>query len=180
MNFPSLQAATDYIQEHLQEFYNQRGVLAGKLQAIQKLQAAAQAKNDQQAMGQLIVMRQNILTLLDEQIGLEDTLKPFADYFNVSIWRPVQLGILPLALAGIAIAVAGLMYLQYEKVQTQSKALDMIAKGLLPADQANDILNPSMFSGGLGQVSSILMLAVGGYALFLFGPMLSTMLGGRK
>lgn len=178
--FSSLQAAVDYLQNKLQDFYNQRGVLAGRLKSIQQLKDAALKTNNQQALGQLIVMREGVVALLREQLDLEDKLKPYADYFGVSTWRPLELGALPLILAGGAVVVAGLMYLHLSKLQNQAKALDMIAKGILPADQADSILNPGLFSGGLGQISSILMVAVGGYALFLFGPMLSKMLGGRK
>jgi len=180
MIFPSLQSATDYIQENLQRLYAQRGVLQGRLKAIVQLKDAAMKKNDQQALGQLTSMRQGVLALLQEQVELEDRLQPFANYFGVSVWRPAQLGALPVLLAGGAIVVAGLMYLHWEKLRNQATALDMIAKGILPADQADAILNPSLFSGATGQITTILMLAVGGYALFLFGPMLSNLLGGRR
>lgn len=180
MNFPSLQSATEYIQGTLSNFFAQRGVLTGRLQAIQKLKDAAQKTGNQQALGQLIVMRAQTVDLLNEHFQLEDRLKPYAQYFGFSVPGPATLGALPLVLAGVAMALASALYLYYEKLQTQGKALDLIARGILPADQAESILNPGLFSGGLGQVSSILMVAVGGYALFLFGPMLSKLLGGRS
>lgn len=180
MNFPSLSAAVDYLQTQLQAFYNQSGVLAGRLTMIHRLMESAKKAGNQQALGQLIVMRSGVNALILEQVALENKLQPYADYFGVRSWRPSTLGALPLILAGGAIAAASLIYLHYEKVKNQGKALELVAKGLLPASQVESILNPGLFSGGLGQVSSILMVAVGGYALFLFGPMLANMLGGRK
>lgn len=180
MTFPSLQSATDYIQGKLSDFFAQRGILTGRLQAIQKLNAAAQATNNQQALGQLIVMRQQVVDLLNEYFLLEDQIKPYAQYFGFSTPGAQQLGALPLVLAGVAIALATSLYLYYEKMANQAKALDLVARGILPADQADAILNPGFFSGIGGQVSTILMLAVGGYALFLFGPILSSLIGGRR
>lgn len=178
--FTSLQSAVEYIQEKLTDFYNQRNVLTGRLKTIQQLKDAAVKTNNQQALGQLIVLRQQVVDLLNEHFLLQDKLKPFADYFGFSGWSAPQLGALPLVIAGAALTVGAALYVYYEKLKTQAKALDLIAKGILPADQAESILNPGLFSGGLGQVSSILMLAVGGYALFLFGPMLSHLVGGRR
>lgn len=179
MNFPSLAAAETYLKNTLQDFYNQRGVLTGRLTAIVKLKDAAIKADNQPAIGQLIVMREGVMSLLREHMALEERLEPFRGYFGVHQYNPA-LGVLPLVMAGGALAVATSLYLYYEKLKNQGKALDLVAKGILPAEQAESILNPGLFSGGLGQVSSILMLAVGGYALFLFGPMLSTLLGGRK
>ena len=180
MNFPSLQAATDYIQQQLSTFFAQRGILTGRLRAIAQLKEAAQKTGNQQALGQLIVLREQTVQLLNEYFLLEDRIKPYAKYFGFTVPGPTALGVLPLALAGVAIALASALALYYQKLQTQGKALDLVARGLLPASQVESILNPGLFSGGLGQVSSILMVAVGGYALFLFGPMLANMLGGKK
>jgi hypothetical protein len=177
MNFPSLQSATDYLQSKLQDFYYQRTVLTDRLRKIQLLKDAAVKSNNQQALGQLIVLRQGVVDLLNEYFIMEDRIKPFAQYFGIT---NQQLGALPLVLAGVALAVAASLYLYYEKLDNQAKALDLVARGILPADQAESILNPGLFSGAGGQITSIMMLAVGGYALFLFGPMLSNLLGGRR
>jgi hypothetical protein len=177
MNFPSLQSATDYIESKLRDFYDQRTVLTDRLRKIQLLKDAAMKSNNQQALGQLIVLRQGVVDLLNEHFLLQDRIKPFASYFG---FTPPQLGALPLILAGVAIALAASLYLYYEKLDNQAKALDLVARGILPADQAESILNPGLFSGAGGQITTIMMLAVGGYALFLFGPMLSNLLGGRR
>lgn len=180
MVFSSLQSATDYIQSKLNDFFAQRAVLTNRLKAIAALSKAAQASNNQQGLGQLIVMRQQVVDLLNEYFLMEDKIKPYAQYFGYSTITPPQLGALPLVLAGVAVALATSLYLYYEKVQNQAKALDLIARGIVSPAEVDAILNPGFFSGIGGQVSSILMLAVGGYALFLFGPMLSRVVGGRR
>lgn len=168
MNFPSLQSAEDYLRGKLQDFFNQRRVLQDRLGAIVKLKAAAMAKNDQQALGQLIVLRQSVYDLLDEHIQMENRLEPFRSYFGVTQGLSPVLGLLPIALAVGAVAIATALYLYYEKLQNQGKALDLIARGLLPADQAEAILNPGWFSGLGGSFASVGLLAVGGVFLFLF------------
>jgi len=167
--FASLQSAEEFLRNKLQDFYNQRGVLAGRLTAIEKLKQAALAKNDQQALGQLIVMRESVKNLLTEQLNLEDRLEPFRSYFGVTIWRPT-LGALPIFLAAGAVAVATALYLHYEKLKNQATALDLIARGILPPDQADKILNPSFFSMGSlgGSFAQIGLFAIGGVVLYFF------------
>ena len=169
MNFPSLQSAEDYLRGTIQDFYDQRGVLAGRLRAIVKLKEAAIKKNDQQALGQLILMRESVMALLREQVTMEERLEPYKDYFgNVVVGRPATLGLLPLVLAVGGVAVATALYLYYEKLKNQGKALDLIAKGLLPAEQADAILNPSFLSGLGGSFSMVGIAIAGGLALVLF------------
>lgn len=166
MQFPSLQAAEDYLRNTLQDFYNQRGVLTNRLTQIARLKTEAVKRGDQQTIGQLIVLRSGVLQLLQEQYDLETTLDPYRYYLGVKQWTP--LGVFPLVLAGGAAAVAASLYLYYEKLKNQAKALDMVAKGMLPAEQAEAILNPSFLSGIGGSFASVGLLAVGGVVLLLF------------
>lgn len=167
MNFPSLTSAEEYLKTRLQDFYNQRGVITRRLAAIARLKEAAIKSDNQPAIGQLIVLREGVMNLLREQIALETTLDPFRVYFGVQNYNPT-LGALPLILAGGAIAAAAALYLHYEKLKNQEKALDLVARGILPASQAESILNPSFFSGLGGSFASVGMLAVGGIFLFMF------------
>jgi hypothetical protein len=129
------------------------------------LKEEAAKRNDQQALGQLIVLRQQVVGLLDEHFKLEDRLKPFAQYFGVQVWN---LGLVPVILAVAGVGVATVLYLYFEKLRNQGKALDLIAKGLLPASQAEEILNPSFFGSLTGGFSMIGVLIAGGLGLFLF------------
>ena len=166
MNFPSLQAAEDYLRGTLQDFYNQRGILMGRLTQIKQLREEAIKRDDQQAIGQLIVLRSGVINLLNEQVQLELRLDPYRDYLGVKQWG--QLGFFPLVLAGGAAAVAASLYLYYEKLRNQAKALDMVAKGMLPADQAEAILNPGFFSGIGGSFAQVGIFAGVGLLAFLY------------
>jgi hypothetical protein len=166
MNFPNIATAEDYLKNTLQDFYNQRGVLTNRLTQIARLKDEAIKRDDQQTIGQLIVMRSGVLNLLQEQYDLETKLEPFRSYFGVRQWHP--LGALPLILAGGAVVLASSLYLYYEKLKNQAKALDMIAKGMLPASQAEAILNPSFLSGVGGSFAQVGIVAGVGLLAFMY------------
>lgn len=169
MTFPDIASAESYLHDKLQEFYNQTWVLRDRLRAIASLMDEASKRNNQQVMGQLIVLKTQVQQFMMDQLALEQQLQPFADYFGISYAppAPASLGILPIALAVGAVAVASLLYLHFEKLQNQAKALDLIAKGMLPADQANAILNPPLFSmAGMG-ASGLILAGVAGLVLWI-------------
>lgn len=168
MTFPSLQSAVDYLQNRVQDFYQQGSVLTERIKTIRRLKEAAMQTNNQQALGQLNVLQSGVVALLEEQLALERKLEPFAEYFGLLPAAPRVLGALPIVLAGSAIAVAVGLYLHFEKLQNQAKALELVAKGILPAAQADSILNPSFFSGLSGSFASIGLFAIGGLFLFFF------------
>lgn len=165
MNFPTVDSAIGYIKDSLQTFFNQSQVLKDRLGAIGKLKLEAQKRNDQEALGRLILMQEQVKTLFQEQLAIEDKLKPFADYFGVNM----ALGLFPVALAVAGVGLATLMFLHFEKLKNQAKALDLIAKGMLPPAEAEAILNPGFFSGIIGGgVSSMFLPLAGLAALYLF------------
>lgn len=171
MNFPSVDSAFDYIKGNLQTLYNQTWVLRDRLRAIADLKKIAQERNDQEALGKLILATEQVKALMNDQLALEQQVKPFADYFGVS-YAPLSLGLIPIPvyLAAGATALAAMLYLHFQKLQNQKTALDLIAKGMLPASQAEDILNPSLFSfGGFGGNFAMLGL-VGVVVLFVLKP----------
>lgn len=163
MNFPSVNSALDYVKSKLQDFYNQTWVLRDRLRAIAALKLEAQKRNDQATLGKLILATEQTKQLMNEQLALEQKLKPFADYFGVN-YGSLQLGFVPIPvyLTVGAVAIASMMYLHFQKLQNQATALDLIAKGMLPADQAESILNPSVFSfSGIGSTMLPVALIVG-------------------
>jgi hypothetical protein len=101
-------------------------------------------------------------------------------------WIPQSLGIFPLIIGVGAVAIAGAVYLHLQRVSEHQQTMALVEKGVLTPQQAlalessGGLLGGGGLSGLTGNVSTILMLAVGGYALFLFGPMLSKILGGRQ
>lgn len=175
MIFPSIDSAMEYLKGNLQNFYNQSRVLKDRLMRIGSLINQATAKGDQQAIGHLILLQSQTKDTFNDQLALEQTLMPFAQYFNVN----TTLGAFPIIIAATAIGVAGMLYLHFEKLQNQAKALDLVAKGLLSPDQYTQSESAGSFfgSGGLtgltGNLSTIAIFGAIVYGLFVFGPLLT-------
>lgn len=163
MTFPTLDSASNYLKAKLQDFYNQTWVLRDRLRAIAALKIEAQKRNDQETLGKLILQTEHTKQLMMEQLALEQQLKPFADYFNITM----TLGALPVILAASAVGVASVLYLHFQKLQNQKTALDLIAKGMLPAAQAEAILSAPLFSFGSGLMGGMTPLLVGGMLLYI-------------
>lgn len=164
MTFPSIDSAAQYVKERLQTFYDQSRVLKDRLLTIGRLMQEARKRNDQGALGQLIILQQQTKDTFIEQLALEQKLSPFASYFGIS----TALGALPIVLGVAAISVATALYLHLGKIKNQEKALDLIAKGFLTPAEAEKILAPSFF-GGLGGAFMMPLILIGGAALLFFG-----------
>jgi len=167
MTFPTVESATSYLQSKLQSFYDQTWVLKNRLASIARFKQEAQKANNQQALGQLILLQQQTKDLMLEQLRLEEQLRPFAQWFNVRM-APPQLGALPVILAASAVGVAGLLYLHFQKLDNQKRALELVAQGILPPERADAILNAPLFSfsglaGGLG----LPVLVIGAVVAFI-------------
>lgn len=155
MNFPTIDSAENYIKGMLQSFFDNSRVLRDRLMLIGKLMQTAKARNDQPALGKLITLQQQTKDAFNEQLRLEQQLTPFAQHFGVN----VTLGALPLVLGLAAIALAGAMYVQFEKVRTQGKALELVSQGLLTPSEAAKITDSSLigFGGGFGLAMPIVI-----------------------
>lgn len=155
MNFPTVDSAENYIKGKVQAFFDNSKVLRDRLMLIGKLMQTAKARNDQPALGQLITLQQQTKDVFNEQLRLEQQLIPFAQHFGVN----VTLGALPLVLGLAAVALAGAMYLQFEKIRTQGKALEMVSQGLLTPSEAAKITDSSLigFGGGFGLAMPIVI-----------------------
>ena len=167
MTFPTPQSAIDFIKNKIGEFYRQSAVLTAQLKAVGSLKQQAIKTGDQTAIGKLIVAQSQARDLLTDQINLEIKLQPFADAFGVK-----TLGLLPLILIPTAIGVASVLYLHFQKIANQRKALDMIAAGMLKPDEAKRILDTGLgfgelFGGSMGMLLPYVALAGGAY-FFLF------------
>lgn len=167
MTFPTIDSAVEYLQSKIQDFYGQRNVIKAQLKKIYDLQQLAHSTGDDAAYGQLTTQLAQATQLLNDQLNLEDQLKPWADYFGFTT-TPATLGILPIVLAGAAVGVAAMLYLHYEKIQQQQQALDMVAKGMLSADQAQAIVNPGILTTLIGSGSMSLMLPLLGLGVLYF------------
>lgn len=164
MTFPSIASAEQFLKEKLQTFYGQSRVLRDRLLTIGQLMQEARKRNDQPALGQLIILQFQTKETFTEQLALEQRLAPFASYFGIN----TGLGLLPLVLGVAAVSVATALYLHFEKMKNQAKALDLIAKGFLTPAEAEKILAPSFF-GGLGGAFTMPLVLIGGALLIFFG-----------
>jgi hypothetical protein len=155
-----------YIREKLSSLYGQSRVLRDRLYSIGRLMQEAKKRSDQQALGQLILLQSQTKDLFNEQLALEQRLMPFASYFNVR----TDLGAFPILLAVSGVAVATTLYLHFEKLQNQGKALDLVAKGFLTPAEAEAIISPPLIGFGGAMGFTLPLLAAGGLGLFfLFG-----------
>jgi len=143
MTFPTPQAALEYLQGKIGAFYQQSGVLAARLKEIADLKKQAIARNDQETAGKLIVMAAQTRQLLDDQVQLEIKLQPFVQAFGFT-----GLGF-PLVLIPVAIGVASLLYLHFQKIDSQRQALDLIKRGMLTPGEAEKLLDTGLGFGNL-------------------------------
>lgn len=179
MNFYTPNDAVEWVKGKAAELFAARGVLQDAygraLLAQQKSMGTANAVKASQLVADLTI-------LLGDQTSLEDKVKTIIP----ASMLPQQLGIFPILIGAGAIAVAGAVYLHLQRVSEHKQTLALVEKGIITPAQAVALESSGSFFGGGGlsgitsNLSTILWLGVGGYALFLFGPMLSKLLSGRK
>lgn len=161
----TLASAENYIRGQIQAFFDNSKVLRDRLMTIGKLMQVAKSKRDQAALGKLITLQQQTKDAFSEQLRLEQQLMPFASHFGVN----VTLGALPLVLGLAAVALAGAMYLQFQKVSTQGKALEMVSQGLLTPAEAAKITDSTLIGVGGGIGLAMPIVAGLGFLLFWMG-----------
>lgn len=165
MTFPSIDSALEYVKSKLGAFFAQRSELQRRLKQIYDLRQLAEKTNDQASIGRLAALRASTVQLLDDQLRLEDRIRPFAEYFGVM----PTLGIIPVGVLAAAVAVASLLYLHFEKLQNQKAALDLVSKGMLSASEADAIVNPGFLKSIMGGAMSMpILLAVLAGAGYLY------------
>ena len=162
MTFFSPSAAMDFIRQKLRDFYAQKSFL---LDQQQRLRAAlVRAEKAGKSVAPILALQAEVQSSLNRHGYLETALAPFAKWLDVPTG---QLGVaIPLVLAGLAIPIAGLLYLHFQKVRTHQQALNMIEKGLLTPEQAATLAAKPLFELGTFGVTPLLLLAVAG-GLFL-------------
>ena len=114
-------------------------------------------------------MEGQVRQLLDEQLLLEIKLRPFAEAMGYQ-----NLGAVPLLLIPVAIGAASLLYLHFQKINTQRDALDLIKRGMLTPAQAESLLDSglgfsNLLGGGIGMMLPYLVVGGGLYAYFILG-----------
>lgn len=165
MTFPTPQSALDYLQSKITEFYRQSSVLTARLHEVSRLKAQAVKAGDQGTIGKLIVLHAQVRQLLDEQVQLEIKLQPFVSAFGFT-----GLSGVPLVLIPVAVGVASLLYLHFQKIHAQRDALDLIKRGMLSPAQAETLLESGLGFGNLlgGSAGMILPWAAAAVGIYLF------------
>ncbi len=163
VSFLNPSAAVDYIRQKLRDFYAQKSFL---LDQQQRLKAALlRAEKQGKSVAPVLALQAEVQGSLNRHGYLETALAPFARWLEVPTG---QLGVaIPLLLAGVAIPVAGLLYLHFQKVRTHQQALDLIEKGLLSPAEAAALATQPLFKIGDFAFTPLLLLALAGGLFFL-------------
>jgi len=167
--FDSLTKAFAYIKQNWNKFWNMKQELNARLTTIDQAMTKAQASNDQASLGRLIVAKSQTLALLREYQDLTNKVNPLKSFLASSN----ELGVLPIWLAAGAATIATTLYLFFQKVQNEGKALELIQQGILAPSEAKAIFSGGGITDTLGGVNKIIMWGALAYALFLFGPQIS-------
>lgn len=165
--FSSLTNALKYLRDALKDWSRVKITLEERLRQIARMYQQARKRNDQEQMGKMIILQQQTQDNLIEYEKFAQKLGPFRSYFESN-----TLGVFPVFIVTGAVGLASAVYIYLEKVKNEGKALELIEKGMLKPDEARSLLTGGGISETLGNVNTMLMLGLGVYALFLFGPML--------
>ena len=167
--FDSISKALTFLKQTLQNWGSTKRTLESRLIEISTVIGNLKRLPvpDQQAMGQLIVLKTQTQQRLKEYEEFAQKLGPFRDYFEST-----SLSAFPVFIVAGAVGLASALYIYLEKVNNEGKALDLIKQGLLKPEQAKALLTGGGLSETLSNVNTLLMLGAGAYILFMFGPML--------
>lgn len=158
MTFLSPSAAVDFIRQKLRDFYAQKSLLLDQQQRLRVVKEAAQKQR--KPLTPILALEAEVQGSLRRHGYLETALGPFAKWLDVPTG---QLGVaIPLLLVGVAIPVAGLLYLHFQKVRTQQQALALIEKGILTPEQAAALAAKPLFELGTFGFTPLLLLALAG------------------
>ena len=172
MVFDSISKALTFLKESLQNWGRTKQTLENRLYEIATLIRSYQlpgqlGPSNQEAIGKLIVLKTQTQQRIREYEDFAQKLGPFREYFESS-----SIGALPFFVIAGSVGLASALYIYMEKVRNEGQALDLIKKGLLKPSEAKALLTGGGLSETLGNVNTMLMLGLGMYVLFMFGPML--------
>lgn len=167
--FDSIQKALVYLKQVLQGWSSTKRTLENRLIDISTMigNLKREPTLNQEAAGRLIVLKTQTQQSLKEYEDFAQKLGPFRSYFESN-----SLSAFPLFIVAGAVGLASALYIYLEKVGNEGKALELIKQGLLKPSEAKALLTGGGLSETLGNVNTMLMLGLGVYALFIFGPML--------
>lgn len=170
--FDSISKALTFLKQTLQNWGSTKKTLENRLYEIATLIRSYNlpsqlGPSNQEAIGKLIVLKTQTQQSLREYEEFAQKLGPFRSYFESN-----SLSAFPLFIVAGAVGLASALYIYLEKVNNEGKALELIKQGLIKPSEAKALLTGGGLSETLGNVNTMLMLGLGVYALFIFGPLL--------
>lgn len=170
--FDSISQALKFLKQTIFEWTNVRQQLETRLYEIATLIRSYNLPNqlgpsNQEAIGKLIVLKTQTQQSLKEYNDFSIKLGPFMEWLESN-----TISAFPVFIVAGAVGLASALYVFLEKVKNEGKALELIKQGLLKPEQAKALLTGGGLSETLGNVNTMLMLGLGAYVLFMFGPML--------
>lgn len=151
MRFFSVDSAVAWIKGKLASF-DQIG-LQLREDLIKVGQLITQAKNKNKPVAPIRDLQIKIRKTLTDHINLENRLLPFREYFG--------LGALPVIIAAVAIPLAGILYLHFQKASNHRKSLELIERGMLTVGEAQALAKQPMFGFGLQTAFPIIVIGAG-------------------
>ena len=171
--------AMNYLKGQVANLFAARGTLQDAYGRALAVESKMMTPENRMRVTQLV---SDLTSSLQDQTTLEDRVRSIVP----ASWVPQTMGLFPLIIGAGVIAIAGAVYLHLQRLADHRQTLALVEKGVLTPAQAiqlessGGILGGGGLSGITGNIGTILALGVGGYALFLFGPMLSRLVGGRQ
>lgn len=175
MTFYTPDSALDYLKGKVSELFMARGVLQDAYGRALLVESKMMPAENRMRITQLVA---DLTTSLQDQTSLENKVRAVVP----ASWTQ-SLGIVPLIIGAGAIAVAAAVYLHLQQVAAHRDTLALVEKGILTPAQAVALQSGgSLFGGGglsgiTSNLSTLVLVGVAGYALFLFGPMLARSFG---
>lgn len=166
--FGTIEAAIDYLQSKLQDFYDRRFEMDSLYQqARTNLQDAyAQVRLIEEAKNSL----SEVIVIINDYNDLTDRLKPLASAFNVNTGLGVFPAIVMTAIwylggTAAAIAVAEILWSYYQRLDQQRVVVKAVKDGLLSPEILTRPKPPGPIENIASSLTMLLLVGIGGWLL---------------
>lgn len=165
--FDSISKALAYLKQSISQMFTVKRTLDARLGRIQETIGRCVVSGNQECLGKMILLKAQTEANLREYESFMQKLGPFRTYFETN-----TIGVFPVFVVTGAVGLASALYLFFEKIKNEGKALDLIQTGMLKPSEAKAILSGGGIADTLSNASTLLMVGIAGYLLFLFSPSL--------
>lgn len=179
MIFFTPDSAMEWLRGKVNAIFAARGILQDQYGHAIVARSKTMSGENRVRLNQLI---EDLKSSLESQTSLENKIRAVLPASMV----PQTLGLAPLIIGAGVIAIAGAAYLHLQNVAKHRETLALVERGILTPAQAIQLQSTGTLLGGAGlsgiteNLGTIMMVAVAGFALYLFGPMVARSFGGRK